>query len=62
MFYEEPKEFIYFIVIQTKYRGLIEDHVRGRSISVALERMIDQWDLAGQVIDFKWCIYRGDLI
>lgn len=48
-------EYTYFIVILTKHHELLDSYVTAVSGMAALERMIDQYDLSGMVLDYKLC-------
>jgi hypothetical protein len=52
------KEYEYFIVILTAQGHLSDGYYKGKSIAEALDKMIDQRDLKGQVKEFKWCVRR----
>lgn len=53
-----PVEF--FIVALTKQGKLVDAYVKARSSSEALDKFIDALDLAGSIVDYKFCIRRGD--
>lgn len=44
----------YFIVVLTKQGRLLDAYVKGRSISEALDKLIAQLDLAGNIAEFKF--------
>jgi hypothetical protein len=48
----------FFIVILTKQGKLLDAYVNARSISEALDKFIAQYDLAGNIAEFKFCIVR----
>lgn len=56
--FSNNRTYEFFIVILTKQGKLVDAHVRGTSIAHALDKMIDQLDLAGQVLDYKFCVRR----
>lgn len=44
----------YFIVVLTKQGKLVDAYVNARSVSEALDKMIAQLDLAGNIAEFKF--------
>lgn len=52
------KRYEYFIVALTKQGKLVDAFVRAKSISEALDKFIDQLDLRGGIIEYRFCIRR----
>lgn len=48
----------YFIVVLTKQGKLLDAYVSAKSLSEALDKLIGQFDLAGNIQDFKFCLVR----
>lgn len=52
------RRYEYFIVALTKQGKLVDASVLAKSISEALDKFIDQLDLRGVIIDYRFCIRR----
>lgn len=50
------KIYTYFIVALTKQGKLVDAYVRATSIALALDKFISQLDLAGSIVDYKFCV------
>jgi hypothetical protein len=56
MLSNKARYFIYFVVVLTKQGRLVASHVRATSVSEALDKMISQNELAGNIVEFKHCL------
>ncbi len=56
------KEYEFFIVALTKQGKLIDAYVKATSISNAMDKFIDQLDLAGMIAEYRFCVRREKLI
>lgn len=54
----QNKRYEFFIVVLTKQGKLIDASVVAPSVSEALDKVIDRLDLAGNIVDYKFCIRR----
>lgn len=52
----------FYIVVLTKQGRLLDFYAKASSIADALDRMIDQFDLAGNIENFKYCIRKEILL
>lgn len=55
---EATRSSCYFIVVLTKQGKLLDAYVSAKSLSEALDKLIGQFDLAGNIQDFKFCLVR----
>lgn len=55
---QDLKKYEFFVVILTKQGRLVDANVIATSLSEALDKVIDQLDLAGNIVDYKFCIRR----
>ncbi|NJL54107.1 hypothetical protein HC928_02325 [bacterium] len=46
----------YFIVVLTNQGKLISDFILASSIAGAMDLFIDYYNLAGQIVDYKFCV------
>ena len=56
-----PKDkpiYTYHIVILDCNNKLHSSYEDGHSIAAALDRMIERYDLAGMIKEYKFCIYK----
>ena len=58
----QNKEYEFYIVALTKQGRLVDAYVKATSISQALDKFIDQLDLAGMIAEYRFCVRREKLI
>jgi hypothetical protein len=56
------KEYEFYIVALTKQGKLVDAYVKATSISNALDKLIDQLDLPGMIVEYRFCVRREKLI
>ena len=52
------KQYEFFIVALTNRGKLISAYVRASSIANAMDKFIDQLDLAGMIVEYKFCVRK----
>lgn len=52
------KSYEFYFVVLTKRGKLIDVYVRASSSAEALDKIIDRFDLGGNIEDYKFCVRR----
>lgn len=52
------KSFEFYFVVLTKAGKLLDVYVKAASSSEALDKIIDRFDLGGNIEDYKFCVRR----
>lgn len=56
--YSEAKQYMYFIAVLTKSGQLLADYSKGQCFSDAYDTFLAVHDLAGNVVDYKYCLCK----
>lgn len=52
------KSYEFYFVILTKHGRLYDAYVRADSAAAALDKLVDRFDLGGNIADYKFCVRR----
>ena len=52
------KEYEFFIVALTKQGKLVDAYVKASSSAKAVDKFIDQLDLAGSIVEYRFCVRK----